>query len=225
MMGPFNKKIGWALAAVAIAVAARLLLGDVEPARALATLREAQDEWWALPAYLVAYVLLTSLFVPAVLLHMAVGAAYGFNPGIWINLVTFNTAALLQFTAARRVGQAAVTAFLARRGVKLVERLSHEHGLLSAVLIRFVPMPAFAVAAGLGVSPMRARDFALGTLLGGAPFVVVYTYFASALVEGTAGAEAKARWQVLAATAAVLALALAGGWIRAKVRKRQAAKG
>ncbi|HVE82265.1 MAG TPA: VTT domain-containing protein, partial [Myxococcales bacterium] len=141
-----------------------------------------------------------------------------FPRAIWLNLACFNATAWLQFALARWLGRDKVAAFLARRGVTALDRLSHSHGLLSAVLIRFLPIPAAAVAMGLGLSPMRRRDFGVGTLVGALPYIAVYTYFASALVEGVAGAEREAQWNAALATLAVVVLALAGALIRSRVR-------
>lgn len=225
MKGPFNKKIGAALIAV-VAIAAivwlRVAVGEVDAARALEVLRRVQGQWWALPAFAGAYAVLTTALVPAVLLHMACGAAYGFQGAIWINLVCFHATANAQFFAARRAGRERVAGFLERRGLRALDGPSRAHGLLGVVLIRFLPIPAVAVAAGLGVSPVRWRDFAVGSLIGAFPYIAVYTYFAAALVEGAAGAEREARWRVAAATAVVVALALGTAAVRAKVARSKA---
>jgi len=225
MKGPFNKKIG-AVLLLAVAVAAivglRVSVGEVDAARALGTLRRVQGQWWAIPAFFGAYVLFTTALVPAVFLHMASGAAYGFEEAIWINLACFHATANLQFLAARRAGRERVAGFLARRGIRALDEVSKTHGLLGVVLIRFLPIPMVAVAAGLGVSPVRWRDFAVGSLVGAFPYIAVYTYFAAALVEGAAGAEREAQWKVAIATAVVLALALGTAAVRARVARSKA---
>jgi uncharacterized membrane protein YdjX (TVP38/TMEM64 family) len=226
MTGQFNKKIGAALlagVAIAAVVWVRLAVGEVDAARALGALRRVQDRWWALPALFGCYVALSSAFLPSVLLHMAVGAAYGFRTAIWLNLCAFHATAWLQFAVARRVGRERVARFLARRRIAALDELSRTHGLLGVVLIRFLPIPGAAVAAGLGVSPVRWRDYALGSLVGAFPYIAVYTYFAAALVEGTAGTEREARWRVAIATAVVLALALGTAVVRARVGRRKVA--
>jgi phospholipase D1/2 len=222
MKGPFNKKIGAALLPLAVLVAIVCLrgwVGEVDAARALGVLRRVQGQWWALPAFFGAYLALVTVLVPAVLLHMAVGAAYGFREALWINLVCFHATANVQFLAARWAGRARVAGFLERRGITRLDQLSNAHGLLGVVLIRFLPIPSVVVAAGLGVSPVRWRDFAAGTLLGAFPYIAVYTYFAAALVEGAAGAEREALWRVAAATAVVLALALGTAAVRARIAR------
>jgi uncharacterized membrane protein YdjX (TVP38/TMEM64 family) len=226
MTGPFNKKIAGALIAgvvVVVFVCVRVSVGEVDAARALGVLRRVQGQWWALPAVFGGYAALTTAFVPAVLINMAVGAAYGFREAIWINLCAFHATASLQFAVARWVGRERVAAFLARRSITALDALSRTHGFLGVVLIRFLPIPTVAVAAGLGISPVRWRDFALGSLVGAFPYIAVYTYFAGALVEGAAGAEREARWQVAIATAAVLVLAVGGAVVRSRVARRKVA--
>lgn len=224
MKGPFNKKIGAVLfagVAVVALVWLRVAVGEVDAARALGVLRRVQGEWWALPAFFGAYVVLITALVPSVLLNMVSGAAYGFGEAIWINLAFFHAAANLQFLAARWAGRERVAGFLARRRIGVLDQLSKTHGLLGVVLIRFLPIPAVVVAAGLGVSPVRWRDFALGSLVGAFPYIAVYTYFAAALVEGAAGAEREARWRVAAATAVALALALGTAVVRARLSRQR----
>ncbi|HZN95390.1 MAG TPA: VTT domain-containing protein [Myxococcales bacterium] len=222
MKGPFNKKIGallFAVVAIAAVVWIRISLGEMDAARAVGALRGVQDRWWALPVYFGCYVALTSAFFPALLLHMAVGAVYGFPAGLLINLVTFNVTASLQFAVARRAGRERVAAFLARRRVTALDDLSRAHGFLGVVLIRFLPIPTAAVAAGLGVSPVRWRDFALGSLVGASSYTAVYTYFAAALVEGEPGAEQEVRWRLAVSMAGVVALALGTAFIRARLAR------
>ena len=52
----------------------------------------------------------------------------------------------------------------------------------------------------------RFRDFTLGTLFGIFPVTVIYTYFASALVEGVAGAREEALKKTLLAAGALLVI-------------------
>ncbi|HYV48670.1 MAG TPA: VTT domain-containing protein [Myxococcaceae bacterium] len=227
MKGPFNKKIGAVLLAGVAVVALvwlRVSVGEVNAARALGELRRVQGQWWALPAFFGAYLALTTALVPSGLLHMASGAAYGFREAIWINLAYFQAAANLQFFAARRAGRERVAGFLELRGIRALDEVSKTHGLLGVVLIRFLPIPGMVVATGLGVSPVRWRDYAAGSLIGGFPYIVVYTYFAAALVEGTAGAEREARWRVAIATAVVLALAVGTAAVRARVARSARSK-
>jgi uncharacterized membrane protein YdjX (TVP38/TMEM64 family) len=223
MAGPFNKKIGSVLliaVVVAAAVAASRALGRrVDAASALQWLREVQGSWWALPAYVGIYLASTTLLFPALLLHMVVGAAYDLPRALAINLALFNGTALLQFWAARRLGRDRVQALLRRRGVSLLDEAPRKHGVISAILVRFLPLPSALVAAAAGVSSIRPRDFALGTLIGAMPAVVVYTYFASALVAGVAGAERRALLNLAVAAGVVLAFSVAGAVVRARLRQ------
>ncbi len=66
-----------------------------------------------------------------------------------------------------------------------------------------------------GLSSLRLRDFALGTLIGTLPVIAIYTALADSLVAGVAGAERRALLQVLAA--GLLLLVLSYGprlWLR-----------
>lgn len=191
-----------------VALGTRFVLGDaLEPQAALALLRRVQGEVFALPIFLLAYVLLTSAFVPAGLFHLVAGAAWGFEAALVLNLVAFNVTSNLQFWVARRLGRRFVAERAGRLRLEKVERRLERDGFRAALLIRILPLPNLAVNLTAGVSALRWRDFALGSALGTLPIIAVYTFFAAALVEGVAGAKQQAL--IHSAIGALLVVALA----------------
>lgn len=209
----------------ACAVALRIGLRDqLEPRAALALLRSVQHFWWAAPAFFGAYVVLTSLFVPATVFHMVLGAAYGFRIAVAVNLVAFNVTSNLHFLLARRVGREKVSQWLGGMRLRGVEERLAREGIRAAMLVRVLPLPNMAVNVTAGLSPIRWRDFAIGSAIGAVPVVVVYTYFAAALVEGVAEAKEKALVQTLIGAAAIVALALGSRLLQAITEARARAR-
>ncbi len=208
-----NRNGWWALAAVAVFVALALALRlgldqALEPRAALGILHSVRDRPWAAPVFVVAYVGLTSAFVPATLLHMVAGAAWGFETGLLLNLVAFHATSNLQFLLARRLGRAAVERWVGGKGLARIEAKLANEGLRAAMLIRLVPLPNLAVNLASGMSSLRWRDFALGSLIGTFPVIFVYTYFSAALVEGAVEAKREALVHTAIGAAMVVGIAV-----------------
>jgi uncharacterized membrane protein YdjX (TVP38/TMEM64 family) len=188
----------------AVAVGVRWgLRQQLDPPTALALLRTVQGHWWAVPVFLLVYLAATGLFLPAVLFHMLSGVAWGFGPGLALNLLAVNLSANLQFALGRWLGRARVERWFAGTRLKAFDGVAERHGFRAVVAIRMFPVPHLAVNLGAGISAIRWRDFALGSGVGTLPIMVIYTYFASSLVEGVAGAQQRALWQTAVAGALV----------------------
>ena len=178
----------------------------LEPGAALGLLRSLQQEGWALPAFLLLYALLTTALVPAALLHMVAGAAWGLPMGLAINVVACNAVACLQFWGARVLGRGPMARLLERTRLGAFDGVAAREGLRAAISVRAFPFPFVAVNVTGGLSSLRLRDFALGTLVGTLPVIAIYTALADSLVAGVAGAERRALLQVLAAGLLLLVL-------------------
>lgn len=175
---------------VGAVVALRFALhGDLDASHLVAFLERLRGHWWVVPGYLVTYLLLTAAFAPAVLFHMASGVVWGFVVGAAINVVAFNASASAQFAVARWLGRDRVLLLLEHRGLAGFEKRVQENGFLEVLLVRMLPIPTMAVNVCAGVSPIRWRDFALGTVIGTLPVTLIYTYFAAELVKGVAGVQ------------------------------------
>jgi uncharacterized membrane protein YdjX (TVP38/TMEM64 family) len=142
-----------------VAVALRVAFHrELEPAAAAALLRSVQGRPFALPAFLLAYLLFTTAFVPGTLFHLLAGAVWGFGPGFVLNVLCANAVANLQFHAARRVGRDRVAAWLKRLGQGRFHALAAGTTVPSVMAIRLLPVPGMAVNLALGVSPPRASS-------------------------------------------------------------------
>ncbi|MGA9521088.1 MAG: VTT domain-containing protein [Myxococcaceae bacterium] len=182
--------LGGAAVLVGVAVGLRLALRDsLEPRAALAVLDSFRGRPGAGAAFVLAYMGLTSAFVPATLLHMVAGAAWGFRTGLFLNLTAFHVTSNLHFWLARRLGRSTVERWAGGARMLRIEAKLAREGLRAAMLVRVLPLPNLAVNLAAGMSSIRWRDFALGTLIGTLPVISVYTYFAAALVEDAIGAK------------------------------------
>lgn len=198
------------LAALALlALLARGVLGEaLHPQQALERLRAVEDQWWAWPVFLGAYFSLTLAFVPVTLFHMVSGVLLGFQGALALNLLAFNLSSHGQFLFARHVLRGRSARAAPGPAEARLSKLLERDGLRAAILVRVLPLPNLAVNLTAGLSPLRWRDFALGTLVGATPIVAVYTWFAAALVEGLAEARREAAVHALLAGGAIVLLAL-----------------
>ncbi|MBX7099427.1 MAG: VTT domain-containing protein [Myxococcaceae bacterium] len=199
-----RRALRWVLLALAVAaaVALRHHFGDrlsLENARRV--LEAVREAWWAPPAYLGLYAAGTTLLLPAVSFAILAGAVFGFGPGLLLSQVGLSLTANAHFALGRWLGQGRVQPWLERRGFgRLTAELS-AHGVTSVIAIRQLPLPFVAVNVACGAAPVRWRDFALGSALGGLAPSLVYTWSAAALASGDEGA-----W-----TAALIRAAIGGG--------------
>jgi uncharacterized membrane protein YdjX (TVP38/TMEM64 family) len=204
---------------VALRIAGREYL---EPQAALALLRSLQQQGWALPAFLALYALLTTALVPAALLYMVAGATWGLPLGFAINVLVSNAVACLQFCAARALGRGRMARLLARTRLAAFDNVAAREGLRAAISVRAIPLPFVVVSVAGGLSSLRLRDFALGTLIGTLPLIAIYTALADSLVAGVEGARRRAFLQVLGTGVLLLAVSYGPRLWRRYVRRTPA---
>lgn len=154
----------------------------------------------ALPLWFVlVYIAATALALPAWVLTLAGGALFGTLLGTTLSWGGATLGATLAYLLGSTLGRGALHALLGHRAAAL-DRLSTRHGFRTLLRLRLLPIVPFNLlnyaAALAGVRP---RDFVGATALGILPGTFVYTYFASALVAGVAGARTRAFLNVLTA--------------------------
>jgi phospholipase D1/2 len=117
--------------------------------------------------------------------------------------------ALAVYGAGRALGRHAVRRLAGERLNRITRRHAKRGALTSAVL-RLVPLASYSVVSAVaGASAVRLRDFALGTLIGVAPLVVI----AFSLVDRARAAyfePGPVSWAFLAASIGIVA---AGGFL------------
>lgn len=125
------------------------------------------------PVAPVAFVAVYALVVPAPLpksvLTTAAGVVFGLPLGVAVVVAGATGGAVLAFGIARLLGRDAVER-MARGRLDRVDTLIERHGVLAALVVRFVPVLPFTLLNyACGVTVMRLPHFALGTAIGVVP--------------------------------------------------------
>jgi uncharacterized membrane protein YdjX (TVP38/TMEM64 family) len=136
---------------------------------------------WAPIGYVVAYVAVVILMLPAFLLIMAGGAVFGMVKGSLLAL----TGAMLGGTGAFLIARYFARSFVERRvaanpTLAALDRVIGEDGLKLVFLLRLSPAVPFVLSNyALGITKVRLRDFMIGTV-GLAPIVLTFAAYGSA---------------------------------------------
>jgi uncharacterized membrane protein YdjX (TVP38/TMEM64 family) len=172
-------------AAVAVRVWAPSLL---EADSALAWLR-GMSPLAQVGAYLVAYLVLTTLAVPAFLLAIVAGIGFGLPWGLVMAYLGANLASNLQFFIGRGLGAERIGTWLAQKGFD--QRLD-KNTVLAMLLLRAVPLPFLAANMGAGAWGVRWRTFLFGSGLGLIPQTTAFSLLAAQVHAGVEGAKTTA---------------------------------
>ena len=132
--------------------------------------------WYALPLVMAAFIALG--WVPATVLVTATGVAFGPVLGPLYGMAGCLGAASVAFALGRRLGRGRVEQLGGARVLKLTKRLK-QNGVLAVFIIRKVPAPYALVNMAVGASPIRYRDFLVGSFLGVLGMVVGLAGFGS----------------------------------------------
>jgi len=169
---------------------------------------------------------LTLLLLPIIPLVVACGWLYGLW-GALLSLAAAVASASTAFRVARRFGRgAAAQALLTRPRARALAELAAEGGILTVALVRLSPiLPYTPSNAVMGLLPMRLRDVALGTALGMAPGILLYSWAGSLLPSAEAIEQGEAIhgtlvWILLAV--ALGAAAILGTAAARRLRRRAA---
>jgi len=184
-----------------------LVLGVAVINGSLPSPEEVRD--WAEGLGDLAYVAFVPLFVianfviPWGILAGAAGLLLGTAAGTPLALAGVTGAALAQMFVSRRLAGGHHGSLLPER-VRGLETFLTRHGTVAVMESRIVPLlPYGAVNFSAGLTTLRFREMALGTVVGGAPKVFAYTALGGSLTD--VGSP-----EGVAALVLILALALAG---------------
>lgn len=180
---------------------------------ALESLRRTSAQPWAGPLFVLVYSAAVALLLPATVLTLLGGAAFGFWPGVlWVTLGA-NLGASLAFWLARRLGRAALQRMLGPR-LTAFDRLAAVDGFQALLILRLIPVAPFSLLNFVaGLSTMPWRDYVVATALGILPGSVVYVLFADALLTGSAEASKSALLRVLGAGLLLGSFSLLTRWL------------
>lgn len=164
-------------------------------------------------AYLVAYGQ-PIIPLPALVMTIAGGLAFGPFWGTMAALVGSMVRACGQFLIAKRLGREAVEKILRGRLAQFDQRIG-DSGFKAVLLFRLIPnFPYDIQNYGLGFSRVRFRAFALATLIGAIPWTVPLVYFGYSLTD------LKQLWKLIIAMLLIAGLVFVQRWY---VKRRQLA--
>lgn len=140
---------------------------------------------WGPVLYVLLYAIGPVLFFPGSVLTLGAGAIFGTGWGFLIVAIGSNLSANLAFLLARLLGREAVGRLLAgSMRLKTFDEGAARHGFRLIFFLRLIPaVPFIALNYGAGLSPVRWRDYFLGTLLGMLPGIFAYTFLGGAILD------------------------------------------
>jgi uncharacterized membrane protein YdjX (TVP38/TMEM64 family) len=147
-------------------------------------LRDWGDEAGALGAvlYVPAFVVLTFVITWPIM-AAAAGLLFGTAGGTPLALAGVTLAALAQMAVARFLAGSAVGRVLPRR-VRALEKFLERHGTLAIMELRLLPvLPYGLVNYTCGLTRVRFRQLALGTVVGASPKVFAYVALGGSLAD------------------------------------------
>ncbi|NJR69022.1 MAG: TVP38/TMEM64 family protein [Synechococcales cyanobacterium CRU_2_2] len=163
---------------------------------------------WAPLAYVCIYVIATLLVLPSTVLNLLGGAVFGLGWGlVWTSLAAL-VAAVVGFVLARTVGQrwAKRRTQQTRAEQPRTEQFA-DSGVVYLFAIRLLPLiPYGLVNFAAGLTPMRFRDYCLGTALGTVPGLLPFVWLGSS---GRQAIQTGELWPLLGASASIGLLVLA----------------
>ena len=132
--------------------------------------------WYALPGVALTFVALGLLMVPVLLLIAATGIAFGPWLGPAYAMVGCLASASTGFAIGRWVGLDRVERVGGKRLARAARAMAR-HGILAVFLLRKVPVPFLLANVFAGATPVRYRDFVIGTTLGMIAVVIALAGF------------------------------------------------
>jgi uncharacterized membrane protein YdjX (TVP38/TMEM64 family) len=211
---PILLRVGLLLAILGILAIGARLLGPWSPERLRGLLAAAGP--FAPVAFVTLFVLLNSVGVPAPLLGAAGGLALGLVPGALATLAGMTAAASVQLLLGRRLTGPAV-ASVRLPGTDRLPKALQGRGWLAVVALRLAPGPFSEVNLAAGLTPLRLRSMAVGTLIGGAPKALGWAAL------GLSVTHLPAAPALIIATAVVGGLALTIAWLHQRRQQPAAA--
>lgn len=188
------------LLVVAVATVALLIGRFFDPtttAQFVERLQSYGGRWWAPIAFIAAFMVISLTGLPGTPLTLAAGAVWGWAAGTWWVMLATMIGTALPYQLARQ-GVPGIKWRLEKRFGSVLHRIQKE-GLTAILVLRMLHVFPFAVISyAAGFASARPRDYFVGTFFGTLPSVIVYTYFADAILEGVVSPEKAAGRMVIA---------------------------
>lgn len=159
------------------------------------------------PVWLVGlWLVLCPLGVPVTPLMLIAGAVFGLWWGWLYNMVGAMLGATATYFLAGRLGRELVVHIVGERWERQAEELVSRHGFGAVMRSRFLPIPFAVVNYAAALAGLPFRSFALATLIGLTPSMLLYTWFSDALARSTSADRAGLLTNLALALAGMLAL-------------------
>lgn len=169
------------LAVIALVVALLAMAGGVDNVRQVV----ASAGIWAPLFFLVLQSVITIAPIPRTAFMVAGGVLFGSVTGVVLVLIGTAVAAMLAFWLVRLVGGEFVQRHAHHPALTWIRSRVDHSGLLTMLSLRMIPMIPFAIMNyASGLSGVRFRHFALGTVLGVLPGSVAVVVLADAVAGG-----------------------------------------
>jgi phospholipase D1/2 len=163
--------------------------------------------WYALPAVIIAFVVLGLAMVPVILLIAATGIVFGPLLGPMYAMAGCLASASTGFAIGRWMGVRRTGQLGGERITRVMRRLKRD-GTLAVFVVRKIPAPFTLVNIVIGASTVRFRDFIVGTLLGMSAFVVGLAGFGYQVTDALRDPSAEALIRAAAFVAVPLSFAV-----------------
>jgi uncharacterized membrane protein YdjX (TVP38/TMEM64 family) len=139
--------------------------------------------WIGVVVYMLIYTASTAIGLPATPFSLAAGFLWGTLLGAAVIAPSATLGAVGAFLIGRFLFRNRVQRYVARYAkFDAVNRAIEQGGLGAVVLVRLSPLfPFNALNYGLGLSRLRLRDYALGTLVGISPGCLLFAYVGAGL--------------------------------------------
>ena len=124
--------------------------------------------------FLVVFLALNTMGVPAPVLGATAGAAFGPVSGAGITLVALTITACAQFLLARHVGGERIRQRFGHAFVR-VSQLLEQRGVVAVAGARLLPCPFSKFNMLAGLTSLTLRDFMVGTILGCVPKALAWS--------------------------------------------------
>lgn len=156
--------------------------------------------------FMAVYALTASFGVPPAVMTLAGGAVFGTKLGVLYSWIGAVAGALGGYALARWLGGNAIRQLLGRHSEKLHALLGH--GTFIAIFrLRVNPVvPYNALNFASGLSKVPLRPYILASVFGVLPAIIVYAYFADAVIAGATGARERAFWHIAIAGVVIIFL-------------------
>lgn len=151
----------------------------------VSTVESAKDMPSAPWIFILTYVIGVVLALPGIAFMFLGGSLFGFWKGITLVIIASNIGCQFTFLISRFLGRDFVSKFFKLNGFlgKISDKIEN-NGFMVMLYLRLIPLfPFNLVNYASGLTNVKYSDYALGTLLGKLPAMIIYVYISSSFTD------------------------------------------